>query len=223
MKRRQLKTFLGVVLFISGTGILYFVLSPIIIYNLSSARLNGYLSPIPENATDLDYTKPQNWFPAAQGSFSESKVTHYTLSIPKLKIEGATVAIGGEDLADSLIQYPGTALPGKIGNAVIFGHSILPQFYDPEDYMAIFSTLPTLKIGDEIQVRYDGINYAYKVQDMFEVRPEDIQVLDQNDDDSYVTLITCTPPGHPFKPRRLVVRAKIVPPNEAISQANIRN
>jgi sortase A len=105
-------------------------------------------------------------------------------------------------------------MPGKIGNAVVFGHSILPQFYDPQDYMAIFSTLPTLRKGDEIKVRYDGIGYVFKVEDMFEVRPEDIQVLDQNDNDSYLSLITCTPPGHPLKPKRLIVRAKLAPPQQ---------
>jgi len=122
------------------------------------------------------------------------------------------VAIGGEDLSKSLIQYPGTATPGKRGNAVIFGHSILPIFYNPKDYLAIFSTLPTLKKGDEILVSYDGVSYKYLVEDMFEVLPTDIEVLEQNTSDSFLSLITCVPPGDPRKPRRLVVRARIVPP-----------
>ncbi len=208
----KIKNLLGVFLYLGGAGVLYLVVSPLIIYELNNQRFNGYISPVPINAEEVDYTQPQNWFPQATANFSESQVTHYTISVPKLKIADATVAIGGEDLAESLIQYPGTALPGKIGNSVIFGHSVLPQFFDPKDYMAIFSTLPTLKKGDDIKVRYDGIDYVYKVENMFEVRPQDIQVLDQNDDGSYFTLITCTPPGHPLKPKRLVVRAKLVPP-----------
>jgi len=122
------------------------------------------------------------------------------------------VAVGGEDLAKSLIQYPGTALPGKIGSTVVFGHSILPQFYNPEDYMAVFSTLPTLDAGDEIYIDYDGITFKYKVESLFEILPTDTQVLDQKLDDSYLYLVTCVPPGHPLKPRRLIVRARVVPP-----------
>jgi sortase A len=138
-----------------------------------------------------------------------------------LGIKKATIAIGGEDLSESLIQYPGTALPGKNGNAVIFGHSILPQFYDPEDYLSIFSTLPTLDEGDEIQLDYDGVVYKYIVENMFEVLPSDIEVLEQDRSDSFLTLVTCVPPGHPLKPKRLVVRARIVPIEQA--NANISN
>jgi sortase A len=92
---------------------------------------------------------------------------------------------------------------------VVFGHSILPQFFDPKNYMSIFSTLPTIKQGDEILVYFDGITYKYIVRDMFEVRPDDIQILEQNTSGSYLTLVTCTPPGHPLKPKRLIVRAKL--------------
>ena len=213
MSRGIIKNCIGVLLYFAGAAILYIVVSPVVIYELSNQRFDGYISPVPAKAEEsVDLTKASNWFPAAQRNFADSKVSHYTISIPKLRINDATVAIGGEDLADSLIQYPGTALPGKIGNSVIFGHSILPQFYSPTDYMAIFSLLPTLKKGDAISVRYDGIDYTYKVEEMFEVRPEDVQVLDQNDNDSYLSLITCTPPGHPLKPKRLIVRAKLVPP-----------
>lgn len=220
MSRNFLKSSIGILLYLAGAAVLYIVVSPVIIYELSNQRFDGYISPIPANAEEsIDLTKASNWFPTGQKDFGDSKVSHYTVSIPKLRIKDATVAIGGEELADSLIQYPGTAAPGKIGNSVIFGHSILPQFYNPEDYMAIFSLLPTLRKGDLINVRYDGIGYTYKVEDMFEVRPEDIQVLDQNDHDSYLSLITCTPPGHPLKPKRLVVRAKLVPPQATASSA----
>jgi len=121
------------------------------------------------------------------------------------------VAIGGDDLSHNLVQYPGTALPGKNGNTVIFGHSILPIFYNPQDYLAIFSTLPTLKIGDEIFVSYDSVSYVYRIEQMFEVLPTDIQVLEQDSSDSFLSLVTCVPPGDPRDPRRLIVRARIVP------------
>ena len=221
MTRKNFKFFSGISLYIIGVAVLFMFISPVIAYELSSSRFEKYLTPVPEE--EIDFTKAGNWFPTQDVVFDESSVTHYSLSIPKLNIKDATVAMGGEDLADSLIQYPGTAAPGNVGNAVVFGHSILPQFYNPKDYTAIFSTLPTLKKGDDIFVRYDGIDLQFEVEDMFEVRPTDVQVLDQNDKGIYLSLITCTPPGHPLKPKRLVVRAKLVPPNEQIVQADSGN
>lgn len=178
-----------------------------------SPVLGRSATPIPTSNATTDYTKASNWFVggASSGDFSKSKVKYYTISIPKLKIENATVTIGGEDLSESLIQYPGTALPGKNGNAAIFGHSVLPIFYDPKRYISIFSTLPTLRYGDEINILYDGISFKYRVENLFEVYPTDIQVLQQDPSDSFLSLITCVPPGDPTKPKRLIVRARIVP------------
>jgi sortase A len=210
----------AVVSALSGIVILFSTIYPIASYESSSReKYPSLISPViserEESLTlsSLDYTKAGNWFVGGGvEDFSESQVSYYTLSIPKLDIRNALVEVGGEDLSENLIQYPGTAIPGKKGNAVVFGHSILPQFFDPEDYLAIFSTLPTLQKGDEIKVSYDGVTYLYKVESMFEVLPTELEVLDQNSNDSYISLITCVPPGHPLKPRRLVVRAKIVPP-----------
>lgn len=209
----------AVVSALSGLVILLATIYPIASYE-SEARQKypQLISPIVEGQTTgsldkLDYTRASNWFVGGEvADFSTSRVGYYSLSIPKLGIEKATVAFGGEDLSNNLIQYPGTANPGKIGNTVVFGHSILPQFFDPKDYMSIFSTLPTLKKGDEIVIDYDGITYKYEVEVLVEVLPTDIQVLDQRADDSYISLITCVPPGHPLKPRRLIVRGKIIPP-----------
>ena len=112
------------------------------------------------------------------------------------------------DLAKSLIQYPQTALPGQLGNAVIFGHSVLPQFFNPKSYLTIFSTLYKLETGDEIAVDFDKIHYRYLVDEIYEVKPEDLSVLEQRFDGQYLTLITCSPPGTYL--RRLVIKARIV-------------
>ena len=214
---------------ISGVVILTGVIYPIVSYNSTySQNYTKLISPI-TNVTEkvqgiitttgtagskVDYTQASNWFPggAKKEDFSTSKVDYYTITIPKLKINSASVAIGGEDLSQHIIQYPGTALPGKRGNAVLFGHSILPIFYNPKNYISIFSLLPTLKKGDMININYDGVSYTYQVETMFEVLPTDIQVLDQDSTDSFLTLVTCVPPGDPSKPKRLIVRARVVPP-----------
>jgi len=227
-RKRKMITMLGILMGISGTAVIISAIYPIISYEAMSKRKYPILmSPIVEKKKaqidNYDYTKASNWFTDGlnKENFESSKVSYYSLSIPKLKIENATVAIGGDNLSEHLIQYPGTALPGKDGNAVIFGHSILPSFYDPKNYMSIFSLLPTLEKGDEIKIYYDGIEYLYKVESMFEVLPTDIQVLAQDSSDSFLTLVTCTPPGDPRKLKRLIVRARIAPPEQAY--ANTRS
>jgi sortase A len=234
MSQKTILRIAAVVSCISGIVILTGVFYPIISYeNTYGKNFSELVSPVNEGPTDLsartlgksttaqkndtgDFTQASTWFigGAKSSDFVSSKVEFFTISVPKLKIANAVVAIGGEDLNKSLIQYPGTALPGRPGNTVIFGHSILPIFYNPKNYISIFSLLPTLKRGDEINIEYDGISYRYTVDNMFEVGPTDIQVLDQDPSNSFVTLVTCVPPGDPTNPKRLIVRAKIIPPNQ---------
>jgi sortase A len=189
---------------------------PILSYELTNGRFNQKLvSPLSSQGVILgeeaviDYASPKSWFPAAPILPPQpSRITHYNLTIAKLKIEEAVVQIGGEDLMSSLVQYPGTALPGQYGNVVIFGHSVLPQFFSPKNYKTIFSTLPKLEEGDEIFIDFDGIRYRYLVRKIVETSPEDVSVLEQSYDSQWLSLITCVPPGTYLK--RLVVRAQLV-------------
>lgn len=202
-----------------GSGIL-----PIISYQIRYApNFVKIYSPVPDRERSFlfgaqkaeaeederDYTLVSNWF-TDKSSFdiTEDGLVYYNLSIPSLKIDRAVVHIGGEDLKKSLIHYPETALPGQFGNTVIFGHSVLPQFFDPENYLTIFSTLYKLGKGDQIYLYYDGVEYRYQVEKLFEVSPNDLSVLEQRFDGKFLTLITCTPPGTYL--RRLVIKASVV-------------
>lgn len=156
-----------------------------------------------------DFTNANAWFPTKPQKKIVSPVNSYSLSIPKLGLENASVTIGGDDLATSLVHYGGTSLPGEYGNAVIFGHSTLPQFFKgTKEYRAIFSTLPTIKIGDDIIITYDGVSYTYRVFDKVVVEPTDLSPLEQHFDDSYITVVTCVPPGTFLY--RLNVKARLV-------------
>lgn len=154
---------------------------------------------------NLDFTNLSNWFPdsglpeVASNSW-ENEVDHYTLNIPSLNIHHAEVKIGGMNLDESLVQYPGTAEPGRAGAPVIFGHSVLRQFYNPSEknprrYFSIFSKIMTMKTGDQIEIEYDGITYTYSVLKKVEVKPEDLFILQQDYDNKFLKLITCVPEG----------------------------
>ena len=167
---------------------------------------------------ELDYTNLSNWFtggalPELQSEHAQRQISEYILDIPKLKVENAVVSVGGTDLDKSLIAYAGTALPGEPGSPVIFGHSVLRQFYNPSvknprRYNSIFSTIMTLKPGDEIYVTADGVKYTYVVNNKTEVKPEDVYILTQKYDSRQLKLVTCTPEGTYL--RRGVVTAQLV-------------
>ncbi|MGB9706798.1 MAG: sortase [Microgenomates group bacterium] len=212
IRRESHFRFLPFSLIILGTFFLGNAFFPIFLYQLKSFRFSRPVLIVPVESSYNFYDDYKNWFLSAPKLPPRpSKITHYNLSVPKLKIEKAVVQIGGEDLAESLIQYPGTALPGEYGNTVIFGHSVLPQFFNPKNYKTIFSTLPTLEEGDEILIDFDGIQYRYRVVKMVEVSPDDVSVLEQRYDSEYLSLVTCVPPGTYLK--RLIVRAKLVNTN----------
>ncbi len=216
--------FLGI-----GISLLLWALWPILSFHFVTANLfPSVISPLASRSSkssiihqtiaqestsaesqENDFTNLNAWFPSKQQKKVESSVVEYTMSIPKLRIYNARVIVGGENLNEGIIHYEGTALPGKNGNGALFGHSVLPQFFDPKNYKTIFSTLPTLKVGNDIFLHYDGITYRYVVESMKVTTPEDLSMLDQQYDDSYITLITCVPPGTYWQ--RLHVRARLRP------------
>ncbi|MFA5026077.1 MAG: sortase [Candidatus Shapirobacteria bacterium] len=216
------RKFLASFFLFSGIILFFSAVFPIVQFQLQySTKFNQILNPLSNqfynrNGSVLgdlntDYTQLSNWFVNdSTNSLSGADTSHistYYISIPKLNIPQAEVIIGSSDLKKSLIQYPKTALPGQFGSPVIFGHSVLPQFFNPKSYLTIFSTLYKLKQGDEIFVEFDHIRYKYIVEEMYEVQPTDLSVLEQRFDGRYLTLITCSPPGTYL--RRLIIKAQI--------------
>ncbi len=163
----------------------------------------------------LDYTDLSNWFNGQESEVTdlEYQVEEYRFDIPSLEISNAKVRVGGTDLNKSLIQYPGTALPGEPGAPVIFGHSVLRQFYSPSEknprrYSSIFSKIMTLKNGDKIYLTHNNVKYTYQVQSNTEVQPTDTFILAQRYDARQLKLVTCVPEGTVL--RRGVVIAQLI-------------
>jgi sortase A len=163
----------------------------------------------------LDFTDLTNWFSddLENVQLSTSEFIEYTLDIPSLEISNAKVRVGGSDLNQSLIHYPGTGLPGQLGAPVIFGHSVLRQFYNPSEnnprrYNSIFSKIMTLEKGEKIFLTYENVKYTYVVQGKTEVKPDDTFILAQRIDVRQLKLVTCTPEGTTL--RRGVITAQLV-------------
>ncbi len=235
IKRKTLgfkrKKMLGLFLIILGMGMFAYFFFPIISYQLflgNAYASAGIEAPIPKymvisgdsgfgslltqgiNSLTHDYTDARNWYPSLTTNITSQKkvkISSYLLSIPKLGIESARVSTTDYDLDHHLVQYLGTSIPGEKGTAVIFGHSTIPAWFDQHNYKAIFATLHTIKIGDEIDATVADATYKYKIFSIIITSPDDTNMLSQSFDNSYITIVTCTPPGTIWK--RLIVRAAL--------------
>ncbi len=217
-----------------GLAILGGIGYPVVSYQFKDLKLfdfadKGLLSPVfyesqadnnqePVVVTGLDYTKASSWFPGSLQNelFTKPKEIEiplnipdtYQLSIPSLGIMDAVVSLKDEDLKTHLVQFPQTALPGQSGAPVIFGHSTIPSFYNPEKYTTIFSNLPKVKVGSDIFANFNGTEYAYRITKVYEVKPNELWVLRQNYSAKTIKVVTCVPPGTTL--RRLVVEGTLL-------------
>ncbi len=94
----------------------------------------------------------------------------------------------GSTLNKGIWHLPGTANPDQIGNVVIAAHrwKWLPtskkSFYD----------IDKMKVGDPIELTWNGKVYHYKVTNIKTVTPDKIEVL-QNTGVAKLTLFSCAP------------------------------
>jgi LPXTG-site transpeptidase (sortase) family protein len=134
--------------------------------------------------------------------------TNFLLSIPSINLQNAEVIVDSNNFEEHLAHLPGSALPGEKGNIFVSGHSSLPQFFKQGNYKAIFSKLPDIKKGDQINIEAGGQKYVYVVKGIKIVDPQETWVINPPDQNGrYLSLMTCVPPGLYLK--RLIVLAEL--------------
>ncbi len=128
-----------------------------------------------------------------------------------------------QSLEQGVVHYPGTAKPGQAGNFFVTGHS---SYYPwaPGNYKTVFARLHMLSEGDDYWVYYGGDKHRYVVASIAEVKPSNVDVLDQPANRRLSTLMTCTPVGTTL--RRLIIQAEEVDPETgsplAVGQQPVR-
>ena len=135
--------------------------------------------------------------PVAEGAVALMKIPK--IGVDQVIREGVEV----DDLKDGPGHYPGTALPGEIGNAAIAGHRTT--------YGAPFNRLDELDVGDPIEVTTVGGVFRYEVMEQQIVHPDAVSVLDDTPD-GRLTLTTCHPKYSAAE--RLIIVAKLTTPVE---------
>lgn len=218
---------IGVVLTLCGVGVMLYIFFPLAVWQLTLAPAfasQGVSSPIPKTtmvspltiksllAASVDsihtnFDDASNWFANEQVQQGHYAVDSYTLSIPSIGVHSATVSTADTDLGSHMVHFGGSVLPPAKGTAIVFGHSTLPQLFDPTNYHTILANAYKIKVGDVFLVTVSHITYTYKVYNLLVVNPDDTSVLIPHFDDSYFELITCTPPGTVWQ--RLVVQARL--------------
>ncbi len=113
-----------------------------------------------------------------------------------------------------VVHYPGTARPGQAGNFFVTGHSSYYPWADGK-FKTVFARLHELNVGDEYWVYYGGDKHRYVISGKKEVKPSNVDVLDQPNNRRTATLMTCTPVGTTL--RRLIITAQEVDPTTGIA------
>lgn len=225
--------FVGLVIALSGIVLAGYTFFPLISYEIyiqPAFASQSFASPIPQTtiitqdsiqsllentANQISHLGDPNdtsWLPpTSPDQYKEAAVTeqlsNFYLSIPSLGIKDTYVSMTDNDVNLHVIWFPGTAIPPNKGNTVMFGHSTLPQWFDPHNPHAIFATALNLKLGNAINITIGNNVYHYRIIKMYIVAADDTSYLAQDTDGSYLSIVTCTPPGTTW--RRLVIKAKL--------------
>lgn len=142
-----------------------------------------------KNRPKVQKQEPPNKNGSIIGKMSINKID---LTIPIM--EGASQ----QNLKVAAGHLKGTAPIGEIGNSAIAAH----RSYT---YGKQFNRLPEVKIGDLIQIDTRNKRLSFKVTDMVLVLPTDLSVLQNKQDKTMITLITCHPMKNPT--HRYIVKA----------------
>ena len=123
-----------------------------------------------------------------------------TIRIPKIGVDMTMY----EGIRLSTLDYgpghwPGTALPGQVGNVVVGGHRTSKH--------KVFRNVDQLVPGDEIIYSDSSGEYVYHVTSVEIVQPTDVWIVNPTPT-ATTTLFACHPPGSTAQ--RIVVFADLV-------------
>lgn len=140
--------------------------------------------------------------------------TDFSIVIPKINANAKIIPgvdpfnskIYQQALTQGVAQASTSDTPDKSGNVFIFAHSA-GNWYQANQYNAVFYLLNKLKPSDKIFVYFKNKKYSYSVTEIKTVDSKQSDYLNRNFGANQLTLMTCWPPGTTLK--RLLVIAKL--------------
>ena len=128
-------------------------------------------------------------------------MVHGTLALPSIGVEQSLhegVTLTAIDRGPS--HWPGTAMPGEIGNVVVAGHRVT--------HSQPFHDLDRLRPGDPLVFTLtDGSRWTYELTGTEIVAPDAMHIVDQTPDPT-ATLFACHPKGSAAQ--RIVAHFRLV-------------
>lgn len=97
-------------------------------------------------------------------------------------------------LQNGVVVHPVSHAPGNYGNFFLTGHSSY-YAWDNGRFKDVFALLHEVKVGDTVEVYWEGKKYVYKIKAEEVISPTAVEVLNQPTDKFLITLMTCTPVG----------------------------
>ncbi|MDZ4244025.1 MAG: sortase [Candidatus Doudnabacteria bacterium] len=192
-----------IIFFIIGGSLVLFVVANLLWANLKYRLVTEELPP-PEVPVIVET-------PRQREKMEPDLLLIQTLQIraPIIYVDEISEDLFQQALQHGVVHFPGTALPGHLGNVYIFGHSS-DNLWAKGDYKTVFAVLPEIKIDDLIEISDpEGYKFVYKVKETKVVAPNEVQYLDQrNNEYKLLTLQTSYPVGTAFK--RFIVIAELV-------------
>lgn len=150
--------------------------------------------------------------PAPVNAYARTpEIRHGTLEIPKIGVsqtlfEGVTLTAINRGPS----HWPGTAMPGEVGNVVVAGHRTT--------YSRPFYRLNELAPGDELVFTIAGERIVYALERIEIVRPHDVHIIDQTADRT-ATLFACHPRGSARQ--RIVGHFRMKPPTVSVAVPDV--
>jgi sortase A len=197
----------GQVLITAGVIILLFVAYELWITNLYTDRQQGNLKrdiqaewrhPTPSPTPGIQVFKVH-----LGDGLAILRIPRLGRTYAKVIVEG----VGTEDLKRGPGHYPGTAMPGGVGNFVVSGHRTT--------YGAPFNRLDEMHRGDPIVIETRDTWFVYDVTSIEVVKPTDVAVIAPVPDHpgrtptaAMLTFTTCNPKYSARQ--RLIVHGRLV-------------
>lgn len=163
----------------------------------------------PETTTTAATTPPESVERLAGGavapprnSYAPEPIVEFgRIEIPKIGLDQKTFhGITLRNIDNGPSHWPGTAMPGEVGNTVFAGHRV--------SRTRPFRRIDELRPGDEIFFTVNGARYRYVVTGWEIVAPTRIDIVNPTPT-ATATIFACNPPGSARE--RYVVRADYAP------------
>lgn len=178
---------------------------------IASAVIIAYLTFAPVLKSEIKYQL------VVKNKTVEEKIvpvdSNFSVVIPKIRANARVVEnVDPFDaknyqlaLSRGVAHAQGTSTPDKGSNTFLFAHSA-GNWYQANQYNAIFYLLNKLEKGDEIILYFKDKEYVYLIEELKYVDGGETKYMNASKE-SKLTLMTCWPPGTTLK--RLIVTAKL--------------